>query len=352
MSARSIAPGRSIPLMTMAGTFVAACLIAMAPAPAQEPQPKVEAGEQGKKAKAKPKPAALDLPPKTFADVPYGDHPRQVLDFWKADTKDPAPLAVFIHGGGWNGGDKGRPTTLDVKSLLENGISVAAINYRLVPQARAAEIQPPVKWPLEDAARAIQFLRSKADEWNIDGSRIGANGGSAGACSSLWLALHDDMARPESPDPIARESTRLTCAAVVGAQTALDPHQTRAWMPNMTYGGHAFGFPRDPAATKNAFQEFHDHRDEVLPWLKEYSPYEHAGPGDPPVFLDYPNQDKPAREGEVQKDPTHSAVLGLKLQEKLRESGVEARLSYPGHQDPDYANSTAFLIAKLKPGRP
>ena len=80
-----------------------------------------------------------------------------------------------------------------------------------------------MKWPLEDAARAVQFLRSKAGEWNIDKTRIAATGGSAGACSSLWLAFHDDMAKPDSPDPVARESTRLTAAAVNGAQTSLDP---------------------------------------------------------------------------------------------------------------------------------
>ena len=139
-----------------------------------------------------------------------------------------------------------------VKTLLDEGISVAAVNYRFVTQAQEAGIKPPVKWPLEDAARAIQFLRSRAEEWNIDPQRVGATGGSAGACSSLWLALHDDMAEPDSPDPIARQSTRLTCAAVNGAQTALDPRQLREWMPNMRYGGHAFGFRRRAEAPKTS----------------------------------------------------------------------------------------------------
>jgi len=71
--------------------------------------------------------------------------------------------------------------------------------------------------PLGDAARALQFVRSKAAEWNIDKTRIGATGGSAGACSSLWLAFHDDLADPKSSDPVARESTRLLCAAVIGS---------------------------------------------------------------------------------------------------------------------------------------
>jgi acetyl esterase/lipase len=299
-------------------------------------------------AKAKTKAVEPEGPPRTLADVPYGSHPREVLDFWKADVKGPAPLVVYIHGGGWVAGDKSPVRMIDVKKLLDNGISVAAINYRYNQQGQEAGIQPPVKWPLEDAARALQFLRSKSAEWNIDKSRIGATGGSAGACSSLWLALHDDMAKPDSPDPVARESTRLSCAAVLGAQTALDPHQTRAWMPNMSYGGHAFGFQKPGQKRDTQFQEFYDHRDEVLAWLKEYSPYEHAGPGDPPLFLDYPSQKKPPRVGEEQTDPTHSAVLGLKLQEKLREFGDEVHLAYPGHEDPEYANCTEFLIAKLK----
>ena len=105
-------------------------------------------------------------------------------------------------------------------------------------------------------------------------------------------------------------------------------------------------------SAQDEFQAFYDHRDEVLPWIKEYSPYEHAGPGDPPVFLAYPAQDKPARLGEEQKDPTHSAVMGLTLQEKLRASGAEAHLSYPGHEDPEYAGINEFLIAKLKAPRP
>ena len=45
---------------------------------------------------------------------------------------------------------------------------------------------------------------------------------------SLWLAFHDDLADPQNDDPVARESTRLYCAAVNGAQVSLDPHEVRA----------------------------------------------------------------------------------------------------------------------------
>jgi hypothetical protein len=103
---------------------------------------------------------------------------------------------------------------------------------------------------------------------------------------------------------------------------------------------HAFGFP--------SFQAFHDGRDKVLKWIKEYSPIEHVSKDDPPIFLEYPGQDVPPVVGEKQADPTHSAVLGLKLAEKLRAANVEVILIYPGHADPRYRNSSQFLIERLK----
>jgi acetyl esterase/lipase len=349
-------PPLSLPRRFTQGAPLALAFAVLTLVPVWAQAPKGESQEAPKaqeKVKAKAKaPTGPPIPP-TYANVAYGDHPRQVLDFYKADTTDPAPLVVYIHGGGWVNGDKWGIGAPFIKALQAKGISVAAINYRFTTQAAEADVKPPVKWPLEDAARALQFLRSKAGAWNIDKAKVGATGGSAGACSSLWLALHDDMARPDSSDPIARESTRLTCAAVNGAQTSLDPQQLRAWMPNMRYGGHAFGFRLPDAQGRDSeFQRFYDHREEVLPWIKEYSPYEHAGPGDPPIYLDYPSQDKPARLGEEQKDPTHSAVMGVTLQEKLRESGDEAHLAYPGHPDPDYSSITDFLVGKLTGKRP
>ena len=176
--------------------------------------------------------------PPTHAEVPYGKHERQVIDFNQAKSDSPTPLVFYIHGGGWQGGSK---TGFNVKPFLEVGISVAALNYRDVKNAVEEQVEPPVKAPLHDAARALQFVRSKAKEWNIDKVRIGATGGSAGGCSSLWLAFHDDLADPKSDDPIARESTRLYCAAVNGAQVTLDPIPLREWMPNYSYGAHAFG---------------------------------------------------------------------------------------------------------------
>ncbi len=288
---------------------------------------------------------ASPAPKPTFENVPYGSHERQVLDFYQAKSGRPTPVLFFIHGGGWVAGDKRGVS--NVAQYLSAGISVVSINYRYSWQAQLAGVKPPVEWPIHDAARALQFVRSKAKEWNLDKRRIGASGGSAGACSSLWLAFHPDLADRKSADPVARESTRLWCAAVSGAQTSLDPLQLKEWTPNSRYGGHAFGFmdPNDLKSRDTRFAEFLARREEVLPWIKEYSPYEHVSKDDPPVYLAYT---APPALGKEQRDPTHTANYGVRLQEKCREVEVPCELVYPGAPDVKHADTTAYLIATLK----
>ena len=74
-----------------------------------------------------------EVPKPTLSEVRYGKHERNILDFWKAKTNKPAPVALIIHGGGWKGGSKERLDRFaDANALLKAGISVAAINYRYV----------------------------------------------------------------------------------------------------------------------------------------------------------------------------------------------------------------------------
>lgn len=318
--------------------FLATCVFAL-------PVLSADAPKADPKTKPAAKPAEPQHPP-TEANVAYGTHERQVLDFYKAASATPTPVVFHIHGGGWVAGDKKGVASLD--KYLAVGISVVSINYRYSTQAQIAGVKPPVEWPIRDAARALQFVRSKAKEWNLDKQRIGATGGSAGACSSLWLAFHADLADPKSADPVARESTRLWCAAVLGAQTSLDPKELKEWTPNSRYGGHAFGFMPDPKDNKTRdtqFAAFLAARESVLPWIKQYSPIEHVTADDPPIWMSYSSA--PAL-GEEQKDPTHTANYGVKLLEKCKAIGVECELVYPGAPDVKHPKVDDYLIEKLK----
>ncbi|MDB6073814.1 MAG: alpha/beta hydrolase fold protein [Verrucomicrobiaceae bacterium] len=327
----------TLPLLAALSIIGSQALNAQAPAA----PPATEAPKAPKAARPAPPPG----PPPTMANVSYGPDESQVMDFYKAESAKPTPLLFFIHGGGWVAGSKANPGEL--KDCLAAGISVVSIEYRFIQKAILAGQKPPVEWPLHDAARALQFVRSKAGEWNIDKERIGASGGSAGACSSLWLAFHPDMADPKSTDPIARESTRLWCAAVNGAQTSLDPKELKEWTPNSRYGGHAFGLmdPNNLRDRDTHFAEFLEKRETFLPWIKEYSPIEHVSKDDPSVGLYYTVAPSI---GEPQKDPTHTANYGVKLQEKCKAIGVDCELVYPGAPDVKHKSIALYLIDKLK----
>ncbi|MEP4078381.1 alpha/beta hydrolase fold domain-containing protein [Haloferula sp.] len=275
------------------------------------------------------------VPKPTHAAVSYGPHKRNVLDFWKAETEKPAPVAFVVHGGGWGGNSKEAiHKFVDTSALLEAGVSVVAINYRYLKQA--GDLQPPVKAPMNDSARALQFVRSKAKEWNIDKERIGGVGGSAGACTSLWLAYHDDLADPSSKDPVTRESTRLFCVAAIRAQTTLDPKQMKEWIPNSKYGNRAFA--------KKDFAEFLADRDEILPWIEQYSPYALLTADDAPTYLYYITPPNP---GAAEKDPTHSANFGVGLQERCKQLDVACELVHPKSRNPAHPTATDYLIKTL-----
>lgn len=126
----------------------------------------------------------------TQTDVVYGgaDAQRQRLDFAKPalcrDQK--VPLVIYIHGGGWNSGDKGGIFNRgDTKMLFQLGFAVASINYRLAPQAR---------WPaqIHDGKLAVRFFRKNAGLYGIDPDRIGVFGDSAGGHLAALLALADE----------------------------------------------------------------------------------------------------------------------------------------------------------------
>ncbi len=270
----------------------------------------------------------------TAADVHYGPDKMQVIDFWRAEGEGPRPLLVYIHGGGWIGGDKKRSYN-QVKPFLEKGISYAAVNYRLTGQASLPA-------PVHDAARAIQFIRSKAKEWNIRKDRIALTGGSAGACTSMWLLCHDDLAKPDSSDPVARESTRVTAAAVAVGQTSIDPKVIEPWLGPNVLKHRMINMAVGEKTIAGALKNYEKHR----ALYREFSPYNHMNAGDPPLLMTYGNDmtlpSKNSGHG------IHHPVYGVKMKEKADEAGVECHLLIKGVSKSDrYASPNEFLLDKL-----
>lgn len=302
-------------------------------------------GASGVAPEGSPERLKYELPIQPDENVAYGKHRMQVIYFWRAKSDQPTPLLVYIHGGGWSGGDRSVVRHL-LQPALQAGISVASVEYRTIKDSTADGLVPPVKGPMFDCARALQFCRSKSKEWNLDKTKVALAGGSAGACTSLWLAFHDDLADPQSADPIARESTRVLCAAVSSAQTTLDPHQMREWTPNSKYGAHAFGIAWDAKTKTSSFDMFHAAREQILPWIKEYSPYELVSSDDPPIGLFYTT---PPNLGQDEKDPTHTANFGIKLKEHCDANRVSCELVYPGAPGVQHATDSDYIKAYLRP---
>jgi len=270
----------------------------------------------------------------TLANVSYGPDKMNVVDFWKAEGEGPRPLMVYIHGGGWIGGDKKR-TPAQVQPFLDKGISYAAVNYRLTGQASLPA-------PVHDAARAIQFLRSKAAEWNIRKDRIALTGGSAGACTSMWLLLHDDLADPNSTDPVLRESTRVTAAAVAGGQTSIDPRQIEPWLGPNVLKHNMINMAVGEKTIEGALKNYDKHRELYI----EFSPYNHLTKDDPPLLMTYGNNMKLPSENAGHG--IHHPVYGVKMKEKADKLGHECHLLIKGvSESKEYSKADDFLVVKL-----
>ncbi len=255
------------------------------------------------------KPAPQPAPTPDLADAHYGPEKMQVFDLWKAKSDQPSPLVVRIHGGGYVSGSKG-VSAETVNAYLQQGISFMDIGYRLTP-----EVAVPTHHM--DCARAVQFARAHAKEWNIDPKRIAATGASAGGCSALWLAFHDDLADPKNADPVLRESTRLTCAFVHSAQTSLDPRVVKEWIGEIVMTHPAW---KNPAMWGLKLDEFNTPKAHAL--YETASPITHLTSDDPPVWMAYGIPKEPL----TLTSAIHNRNFGLRLKEQMDRLGIECVL--------------------------
>jgi acetyl esterase len=257
------------------------------------------------------------MPIKFLKDIRYGPHERNVLDLWWVDSKNPAPLVLYIHGGGFRTGDKSSLHLGQLIDYLDAGFSVATLNYRLTNTA-------PAPAAYLDCGRALQFLRHHASKWNINPELVASTGSSAGAGISMWLGFHDDMADPKSEDPIARQSTRLTCIAVRNGQSSYDPRFAEK-----------AGIPRPNFEEDSFFLPFYDITPEEINTAIAYQRYEAAAPityvssDDPPVLLDYTYPNDEVNVNTTSAHKVHHPKLGIALKEQLDALGIQCIVQYP-----------------------
>jgi len=269
-------------------------------------------------------------PAPDLANVKYGADERNVLDLWKAKTGKRTPLVIFIHGGAFRMGSKEQVPAAFIQKCLQAGISVASINYRLTTTA-------PYPAAMHDGARAVQYLRYRAKELNLDAKRFAAMGGSAGAGISLWLAFHEDMADKKAKDAVLRQSTRLTTAIGLAAQTSYDPR----WVKK-NIGGRAHEHPALQFFFGVTADELESSRAAKL--YEDASPINHLTKDDPSIKLIYRGDDEPS---DKMGGGIHSQKFGTILKAEMEKLGIPCDVVVaPGLH---IEENVKFLVEHLKP---
>jgi len=155
-----------------------------------------------------------------FKNISYGPDKKNTLDIWLANSKSKSPFVVYIHGGGFGAGSKNSAYSKNnfkrVKKLLENNISFATIDYRFKNNDDF------LLSSLNDAKRALQYLKFNNEKFNLLKDKVALMGASAGASSSLWIGLQDDLSDKNSDDPVLRESTNVSCIVGMAAAHSLN----------------------------------------------------------------------------------------------------------------------------------
>jgi acetyl esterase/lipase len=136
-----------------------------------------------------PSPTPFGRYGQALTDVPYcsmDDSQPQKMDVYFPSSGGPWPVFMYVHGGGWDKGDKAEGAGW--KYLNNQGYLVVSVNYRLA----AYDVKFPAM--IQDVKCAVRYLRAHAIEYNMDSNRIGALGASAGGHLVALLGTSDKSA--------------------------------------------------------------------------------------------------------------------------------------------------------------
>lgn len=286
-------------------------------------------------------PAANEQSAQPSNEFRYGEHPRNRLDFFPAKSELPTSVLIFFHGGGFVKGDKEHTYRSPlVKKCLDNGISFVTANYRFV----AGPDSEPFPGSLMDGVRVVQFVRSKASDWNLDPERIVLSGSSAGAFMSLWIALHDEFADPGSDDPVTRQSSRVSGVVAYSGPTTIDPHL----ILEKVGGNPEIHSALLPIFDIESIEELY--QPGMREKINEFSPLNHVTRDDPPLQLRYLGtlSDAPLPADAPTAISIHHAKFGEILRDRYKQSGNKQSVELVCEDCPDpNATEVDFLQRAL-----
>jgi acetyl esterase/lipase len=148
-------------------------------------------------------------PAPVMSDIAYASaSSAEVLDLWlPSGSPQPYPLVIFVHGGGFSGGDK-RDVGLKVAPLLQHGFAVASVNYRLSGEAHFPAAA-------QDVKAAVRYLRAQASAHHIDPDRFAMWGESAGANLAVLTGVTASQRTIFDDGGLGDDATAASIQAVV-----------------------------------------------------------------------------------------------------------------------------------------
>jgi alpha-L-fucosidase 2 len=159
---------------------------------------------------------AADTRTPTREGLSFGeaDGEKLTMDYYAPKGPGVHPIAIVIHGGGYQRGDsKSGSEAYCADFLAPAGYAVFSVNYRLAPKY-------PYPYMVYDVERSIRYLRHNARQWNADPGRIALVGGSAGGFLSNMVGLLSAPGDRAATDPVDRESAKVQAVVTLFAQSS------------------------------------------------------------------------------------------------------------------------------------
>jgi arylformamidase len=194
-------------------------------------------------------------------DIPYADqaHERQVLDVYSPKGAKDLPVVLWIHGGGWQTGDK-KDVQIKPQAFNDKGFVFVSTNYRLLPAVDIETI-------FRDVAGAVRWVHDHVAEYGGDPERLFVMGHSAGAQLAALVCTDDRYLKAEKLSLAIIKGCVPVDGDTYDVPAIIETAEAR-WrahgLPKAKFG-HREKFGNDPAKHKDFSAVTHVARDKGIP---------------------------------------------------------------------------------------